>query len=237
MAMLPTNRVTSVSLDQLNQEYYRAHIAQSRVNVVSEVRTGRGTKKIDITGLKEITGGGIISARAPYCEPFNFKSSCSFIISMNDNFTLHPVGPETERRFGHSMVQFTKDAESEEIVGLADMIIADELPGVLAWAIEGVRMYFEHGLEDSLSLEMYRRWELSVDPVALFLDESVIITGSVRDYVDRSEMWKRFQAFCLSGGYGDWKKGDFFADLDKSSKLGPIKKSDGVYKIFRCKWC
>jgi len=236
MAMLPSNRITSVSLDQLNQEYYRAHIAQSRVNFSSEVRTGRGAKKIDITGLKEITGGGVINARFAYGVPFNFKSTCSFVISMNDNFSLHPVGPETERRFGHSMVQFTKHASMEEIVGLADMIIADELPGVLAWAIEGVKLYFQYGLEDSLSLELYKRWELSTDPVALFLDENVVVTGSVRDYIIRADMWKRFQEFCVTGGYGDWKKGDFFADLDKNSKIGPIKKSDGVWKVFRAKW-
>ena len=236
MAMLPTSRVTTVSLDQLNQDYFRAHIAQSRVNFMSEVRTGKGSRKIDITGLKEITGGGIITARFIYSSTFNFRSTCSFVISMNDNFALSPVGPETERRFGHSMVQFTKGDAHHEIIGLADMIIADELPGVLAWAIEGVKMYFQHGLEDSLSMELYKRWELSTDPVALFLEENVNITGSARDYVDRAEMWKRFQDFCSKGGYGEWRKGDFFADLDKYSKIGPIKKADGIYKVFRVRW-
>lgn len=229
-AMLPADRLTSVALNQLNDEKYRALIAQSRVNFTSEVKK----KRIDITGLKEITGGGLITARSLYKDPFKFYSNCSFIVSMNNFFPLDPIGAETERRFGHSIVRFMKK-HGEQIDDLAQMIIDSELPGILAWAIQGVRLYFEHGLEDQMSMEMYSRWIASTDPVSLFLEENVIMAGP-RESVVRAELWKKFQTFCSESGYADWKKGDFFAELDKNSKIGPIKKTHGEYRIYRMAW-
>jgi phage/plasmid-associated DNA primase len=119
---------------------------------------------------------------------------------------------------------------------LASKVIDQELPGVLAWAMEGVRLYLEHGLEDELSRKLYRDWTISVDPVELFIDECVEFTHH-RDYLERPEIWKRFQQFCTDSENKPVKKGDFFARFLKDHRFGKPAKVHGVVRLSGARWC
>jgi len=229
-AMLPTDRVTSIKLQDLNNEYYRATIAQSKVNIIGETRKG----KIDLTGVKEITGGDLITARNPAGVPFSFYATCSFILSVNDIFVPEQMGPDIERRFGRTMVSFVKQHKDEEaIVNFPEKIIENELPGILAWAIEGIKMYFADGLDDDLSLEMYGKWVFNADPVASFLDEKCHVFKPVRgekeQMIERNKLWDAYQAYSESGRLKLIGRNEFYSAVEKQRGVLPAEKLKGVY--------
>ena len=232
-AMLPKRRLTHFALPELNDNIFRSRLADVRINFTAEVERG---KKFSLRSLLEMSGGGDIAARGIYQSPSEFKAMCSFVISTNNWFPLDTIGKETERRFGSSIVQFAKREEDAEVdIHLSEKIVDQELPGVLAWAMEGVRLFLEHGFEDELSRELYRRWTSSIDPVELFIDECIQFTNR-RDFIDRAEVWKRFQQFCKDSEYYPVKKGDFFARLMKHPRFSEPVKSDGKIKIFGARW-
>jgi len=233
-AMLPKKRLSHFTLPDLNDNVFRSQLADVRINFTDEVDKD---KRFSLRSLLEMSGGGDIAGRGLYKDPTEFKASCSFIICMNNFFPLSTVGRETERRFGSSIVEFKareKDAAAD--FDLANKIIDKELPGVLAWAMEGVRLYLEYGLEDELSRKLYREWTISVDPVELFIDECIEFTHK-RDYLERPEIWKRFQQFCIDGEYKPIRKGDFFSQFLKDHRFSDPAKVHGVVRLFGARWC
>ncbi len=220
-AMFPSRQVTNVPLDKLNDERFLVPLVDSQVNIISEVSA---SKPIDLTGLKKASGGDGMSAWVLYQGQRFFTPTCSFVINMNNWIGLKQVGSDVKRRLGHSIVKFVK-RQDKQIDGLAEQIIQHEMPGVLAWALDGVRTYFEYGLHDELSLGLYQQWTASVDPVSLFFDERCIFTP--RRSVLRSELYKGLERFCEESNYYTPKKGVFFERLDAIREVGVERKTAG----------
>lgn len=226
-SMLPKIRLTSMKLEQLNEPKYMIQLADARINFTSEVKR----KVVDLTGAKQAIGGGLITGRALFSDPVSFYSNCGFIISCNHFFPLSSIGSDIERRFGHSIVRFTRRQDSQ-IEGLAEMIIEDELPGVLAWAMDGVEGYFEYGIDDELSLDLFQRWISNVDPVALFLEENIVRGRGAG--IKRSDLWDRFKQFCEDGMYYKINKGQFLEEVEEI--LGTAKKYQGDMRYRNTAW-
>lgn len=224
-AMLPKSRMTSISLKQMNDEKYRVLLADARINFTSEIST---SKKVDITGVKEIVGGGLVSGRALFQGPVHFYPRCTFVMSFNKWFPLGEVGDAAQRRFGDTIVQFKKK-QDKQIGNLAEIIIEHELPGVLAWCMDGIDLWIEHGLESALSNELWGNWISSIDPVQLFVDECVQVVHGRAGEVKRSELWDRFKVFCEDSKYYVIKKGEFFHSLESLRGFNRLHKTDGKW--------
>ena len=231
-AMLPKNRATSISLSQMNDEKYRVLLADSRVNFTSEISS---SKKVDVTGVKEIVGGDLVTGRALFQGPVSFYPCCTFVLSMNRWFPLGEVGDAVQRRFGDTIVRF-KRKQDKQIGNLVEIIIENELPGVLAWCMDGIDLWIEHGLESSLSHELWGKWISSVDPIQLFVEESIQLVASRSGGIKRSELWDRFKVFCEDANYYVVKKGDFFHSLESIRGFNNLKMLQG-HMVFRgVKW-
>jgi hypothetical protein len=220
-AMLPRKQVTSIPLDKLNEEKYLLGLTDSRVNFVSETSD---VKRIDLTGLKKASGGDQMVAWVLYQGQKSFTPTCSFVLNMNNWIKLAQVGEEIRRRVGHTIVKFTKE-QSVPIQALSEKIIENELPGVLAWCIEGCRLYFEHGLIDDTSGAHYQEWIASVDPITLFLDERVVFEP--RSSVLRSDLWNCFVAYCEESKYFTGTKGKFLERMDAIKTIEVVRMSAG----------
>jgi hypothetical protein len=225
-AMLPSKRLTSMNLEQLNDPTYLIQLADSRVNFVSEIKK----KGINLTGAKLAIGGGLIAGRALFRDPVYFYANCSFIISFNQMFPLESIGNDIERRFGHTIVHFKREPGQEQIDGLRNMIIEKELPGVLAWAIEGIKSYFEFGLEDKHSLAMFEKWCSTVDPIAAFFDECIEFVPRSRGILCK-ELWNKFKEFLDESHFpSDVSKRVFKTAVTDNKKIGEsVRYKDNLY--------
>jgi P4 family phage/plasmid primase-like protien len=218
-SLFPKERVTSISLEQMNDQKYRIELADARLNLVSEVQA---VTRPDLTGFKEVVGGNLITGRALYLPPVAFTPCVGMILSMNKLFRLGEVGTAVERRFGNSIVKFVK-RNTEQIEGLDRMIIENELPGILAWCMTGVELWADVGLDTTLSNQLWHQWKESEDITTLFFSECVMEGGRG---VSRKDLWDAFREYCKNAGVSPLRKGDFY---DTASKvLGPSTKYCGV---------
>lgn len=123
------------ALIETKNEQHSTHVASlagPRFLMMSE--TAKGARLSD-TLIKNITGGDIVTARKLYKENQDLKIIGK--IHMVTNHLPHIVAsPSTNRRI--QLINWPVEIAEDKIdLKLASKIIANELEGVLAWAVEG----------------------------------------------------------------------------------------------------
>lgn len=167
---------------------------------VSTSETSEGTK-LDEELIKRITGGDKITSRALYQDNVTWRPTFTMWMATNhlpqisaeDNAIWRRVKPV------HFPVSFFQEGRKAD-VGLADRIIANELPGVLNWILDGAKRYAKEGLIDpelvGKAVSSYRE---DVDPVRVFLAEASS-EGRIKlepaAEVKSSELYRVYVAFC-----------------------------------------
>ena len=166
-ALFRGKTITAIPPQDLEQEYRRAMLAASRINMVSELPEAdileSGPVKAAITG-DEMIGRHIRDS------PFNFHPRAGHLYSAN---TLPNVRDLTEGFFRRWLIlewnrRFEKGTEDPN---LADRIVADELDGVAAWALEGAVRLERVGryTEPESSRSAVQEWRRNADPVSAYL--------------------------------------------------------------------
>lgn len=94
--------------------------------------------------VKDLTGGDTVRAQALYKTGFNFRPVCKLWMFGNHKPDISGTDHGIWRRV--RLIPFTAIiSESETDPGLPDKL-RGELPGILNWALAGLRMWKEHGL-------------------------------------------------------------------------------------------
>jgi phage/plasmid-associated DNA primase len=187
--------------------------------------TKKTGKPYDLEGFKKATGGDHIQAWILYKGTINFKPTASQVLNFNDWPRLTSIGSDVKRRLGHFIIEFKKNYD-DEIVGLVDKIIEYELPGVLAWAIDGVISYFRDGADDVHSLRMFDHWVGSFDPITAFTEECIESTGMGGGMISRPALWAMYKKWCDDAGFEPGNKSDLNYEMKK--RYGDTVKSNGV---------
>lgn len=116
-----------------------ASLAGARLTTASE---SSGHKSWDESLIKQVTGGETISARLMRQDNFTFTPQFKLLFAGNQPPQLNNVNKATKRRFHMIPFNFTPlqpdlDLESKLLTERAE---------ILSWAIEGCRMWQQHGL-------------------------------------------------------------------------------------------
>lgn len=165
-----------------------ARMVGKRLLITSE--TGAG-KRLDDELVKRLTGGEEISARFMRGEYFEFTPVGKIHLMTN---YLPNVGS------GHGIARRLQDIgwdvtipKEEQDKTLAERIIAQELPGVLAWAVRGCLEWQQRGLDVPESVRQKTAEHIyDSDPLAQWLDERTdrdesVSTETHELYVDYRE--------------------------------------------------
>jgi putative DNA primase/helicase len=135
----PAETFASRSQDKHPEEL--ARLQGARLVTASETETDRAWAEARI---KALTGGDLITARRLNENSVTWRPQFKLIIAGNSRPRLRVVDEAMKRRFHILPFVVTPKAPDQN---LRDRIIADELPGVVAWAIEGCRLWQEQGLQ------------------------------------------------------------------------------------------
>lgn len=224
-AMLPAGRVTAVSIEQMADDKAVIPLVDSVINFIPEIR--KNGAALSTEGFKKVTGGDKIQAHRMWKGPVDFFPIASHVININDWPSLDSAEDDMRRRLGWFIVEFEK-TQSEDVENIAEMIIQHELPGVLAWAIEGIKDHFENGFDTEHSFAMWGAWTGSFDIIGMFLDECC---ENREGKTLRSGLYDVFHKFCDNCGCFAVKSPKFNAAvMDKFRKCRPqvtVKKTDG----------
>jgi putative DNA primase/helicase len=144
-----------------------ARLFGARVVTSSEVGEN---KRLNEPLMKSLTGGDVIAARRLYSEAFEFAPTFKLWLAANHKPKISGTDEGIWSRI--RLIPFTvriPDAERDE--GLRDALKA-ELPGILAWAVAGCRLWQQHGLgAPGAVTDATAAYRVEQDTLGSFLDE------------------------------------------------------------------
>ena len=225
IAAMPAGSVTSIAPQAFDREYSRAKLAPSFLNVVSELPEG---DLLDSGPSKAVTVGDPIEARNPYGEPFTVCCRAGHIWICNTLFRTRDTTLAFARRF--ILLEF--DAPIGTVEGevpnehLADEIIADEIPAIVSWAVEGLvrRVKASKYTIPAASDAAVAEWIGECDTVGLFMAARLIELDAndktaPKKWTKGSDIYPEYKQWCKDEGHQPKSSTKFFTQLRSNLKM------------------
>lgn len=125
-----------------------AGLAGARLVLMSETEEGRFFAE---SRFKRLVGGDKMSARYMRADYFTFSPQCKLLFHGNHRPRLKTTDESMKRRL--HVIPFTQPVPVEAVEkGLVDRLVAEEGPGILAWAIQGCLEWQREGLNPPLAV-------------------------------------------------------------------------------------
>lgn len=174
-----------------------ASLSGRRFVTASETNEGVA---LDESRLKSLTGGEVISARFLHQEYFQFTPICKIWLGVNHLPRVHDDSDGFWRRVRqiNFPVKFKKAEDAKPGDRIRDETIGprllEELPGILAWAVQGAVSWYESSLPTPKAIqEATLQYRQDSDPLAEFFDLHCI--RGATESCDSSELFKAYLGF------------------------------------------
>ncbi|WP_418361353.1 DNA primase family protein [Streptomyces venezuelae] len=174
-----------------------AELHGRRVVVCSEVKPG---DKFDEARVKHLTGGDRIKARRMRQDFFSFNPTHKLWLLGNHRPEVGTGGFAFWRRM--RLIPFERTvADDRRIDNLADILVAEEGPGILNWLIDGARRYLA-GEKDLTGPDKVRiatnAYAETEDHTGRFFDEACLLNPDCR--TEQKTLYDAYRGWCLSEG-------------------------------------
>lgn len=164
-----------------------AALAGARLVSISEIPANL---RADAALIKSLTGGDVVTARFLHKEFFQFRPCFTPILDTNHPLVFRERSEAVTRRAVTMPWLVTVVPENRDS-HLRDKLL-QELPGILAWIVDGARMYYSDGLGSlPQSVDLDANTLSSVDPVAQWLNEC-----TEGDPICRTPSSALYRSFC-----------------------------------------
>jgi len=164
--------------------------------LVSGVETEENKRLAEVK-IKQLTGGDTITARFLFQEFFEFIPQFKLFLATNHKPEIRGTDNAIWRRIRLIPfdVTFTPDQQDK---GLLDKLRA-ELPGILAWAVQGCLEWQRDGLgipeEVKAATDSYREEQ---DTLAAFIDDCCVMVPQAE--VTAKDLYTTYKAWCEATG-------------------------------------
>ncbi|MEU0275583.1 phage/plasmid primase, P4 family [Streptomyces sp. NPDC006307] len=174
-----------------------AELHGRRVIVCSEVKPG---DKFDEARVKLLTGGDRIKARRMRQDFFSFEPTHKLWLLGNHRPEVGTGGFAFWRRM--RLIPFERTVSDErKIDNLADILVAEEGPGILNWLIDGARRYLG-GDKDLTGPDKVRiatnAYAETEDHTGRFFDETCVLGPDYR--TEQATLYTAYKNWCQSEG-------------------------------------
>ena len=147
-----------------------------RARLVTAAESGEG-KRLDEATVKELTGGDRISARFLYAEHFQFVPRFKLVLISNHRPKIDGDDDAIWARL--RLVPFLVCFEGREDKQL-DSKLEAELPGILAWAVQGCQDWQREGLGQAAAVTAATaEYRADEDVLGAFLAEKCVLEGEI----------------------------------------------------------
>jgi putative DNA primase/helicase len=202
--LIGCQNMSDFSMTDLEQEHYRALLADKIVNFSSEFG-----KMQDKEIFKKLAAGETISARHKYGHPFLVTDYCRFIFNTNSLPMVVEHSYAFFRRF--LVLHFDQTIPiNEQDVNLANKIISTELSGIFNWIVEGLNrlMLNKSFTESKKSWNLMQKYKMETDNVHIFtlseyFNEEIVEISGV-------DLYSKYKDFCIENGYQKLGRNNFY---------------------------
>ena len=176
--------------------------------------------KLDVALIKQLTGGGKVSARFLNQDPFEFLPVFKLFVNCN---TLPLVGDDTLFSSGRvHVLSFDKHfSKEEQDKNLKERLRSPEnLSGILNWCLDGMKMYHREKKEIKIPksvIDATEEWRQRSDKIRCFLEDCLYENPFVN--TPAKAIYEAFSNWCEESGYMKESKGSFFEELRQKGLL------------------
>jgi len=172
-----------------------AALAGARIITASEAEEG---SRLSMQVIKSWTGGDPVTARFLFGEDFTFKPVGKIWLAANTKPAISERNYAAWRRV--HLIPFLVTIPPEEQDRELEKKLLDELPGILIWALDGLKEYHRIGLQPpeavKAATDAYRREN---DSMAAFLSECCEVRKLA--ICKNSDLITAYRLFCGMVGY------------------------------------
>ena len=232
-SLIGRRQVTAVQPSQFDNRFQRAHLEGKLANIITEIAEGA---QIADAQLKALVSGELTTAEHKHKDPFDFRPVATHWFGTNHLPHTRDFSDALFRRA--ILVEFPRQfKEHERDVGLTAKL-ADELPGILNFALEGLNELLRDGqfAVPASSKELAGAWRLEADQVAQFVEECC--EPEPGSGVASSELYEEFRSWARNSGITHMVKRKSFSQRMERlgyrlSRTGVQRRIEGVKIVVR----
>lgn len=159
---------------------------------VTAIEAEAGCQLAEVT-IKQVTGGDPITARYLFGKDFEFYPEFKLFLAANSKPVIKGKDHGIWRRV--KMIPFDVTiSEEKKDKGLKEKLL-QELPGILAWAVEGCLEWRKHGLGEPQEVqEATRNYRGEMDSISKFISERCELESNKS--VKKGEIFEIYTLWC-----------------------------------------
>jgi len=219
--------ITAVAPQDMDNEYRRALLSRSRLNVVTEIPEN---DILESGSIKALIVGDELDARPIRQDPFSFHPRAGHLFSANTLPGVRDMSHGFWRRW--MVIRFNREfSESEQIKGLDDMIIEKEKAQILWWALEGASRLAKNGAYSvPASVQMaVDSWRQEADSVAIYLENCCTVGN---DYeTSANKIYAHYREWSKTMGHGACSSTKFSVRMKRLGIPNQRKERGRVFRL------
>ncbi|ABF09535.1 DNA primase family protein [Cupriavidus metallidurans] len=225
-SLLGADNHSSVPLDSLGQDFKKAVLQGKLANFCPEIS---GSRRIDEATIKSIVGGDEIYAEKKGKDGFSFRAYARIVAAGN---ALPDVGDTSHGFFRRlTILRFNRQLSVEEMDRELPEKLKNELSGILAWALAGLKRFREQKRFTDVpsSRAFVSSYKLQSNPVEVFLTECTKVVAGKKTL--KSDVYASYKAFCQEGGHQPLANNKFGAALSELGYAAKASNGKGYYPL------
>jgi putative DNA primase/helicase len=209
--LLGKHNVAGPTLASLGNTFGLQQLIGKPVAIISDARIGaKSDGSVIAERLLTISGEDMLTVERKFLEPWTGHIPSRFVILSNELPHFTDASGALASRF--IVLMLTKSFYGKENPALTDELCA-ELPGIFLWALEGLEHLRARGrfAQPNSSKEAIQDLEDLASPTGAFIRTACKIGPEYS--VDREELYKAYQNWCLEFGHRASSQAIFGRDL------------------------
>ncbi|MBX9778473.1 MAG: hypothetical protein K2Y71_29215 [Xanthobacteraceae bacterium] len=223
-ALLSPNAVCGPTLNSMATNFGMSAFVHKQVAIVGDMRLGhKADQDLLAENVLKLTGRGLFTFDRKFKEHWTGRLPCKLWLISNERPRIKDVRGALASRF----ITFNTRTSfyGKEDSNLFRDKLAPEAPGVLLWALEGLRRVRERGslAEPACSVEARQTLAREGSPVLAFVEERVSLVPDAE--MTKDELHAAYKEWSEKSGMHAKDKAVFMRDLEAvvGTKVKPVK--------------
>lgn len=204
--LLGKENVSNLSLQDLDSPFRRSGLIDKTVNIATENEID--SKGFNSQTFKAAISGDRIVVEKKFQDAISYAPICKFVYAVNNLPYSRDRSHALYRRI--LIIPFNKRFAGKDDDKHLKKKLAKELPGILNWALAGLKRLRQNGYE-------FTKSEAIEQAVGTYKKEQNPMLDYMKEMLDTSNPKSRVQKLAVFGGYGSWCFRNGLGDAKKLS--------------------